>query len=56
MRLVYPCKKYLKSYQEAFNEYNEHNVDTYAFVDINEVNVVKKYYNYRKSTNYLLAC
>ena len=49
MRLVYPCKKYLKSYQEAFNEYNEHNVDTYAFVDINEVNVVKKYYNYRKS-------
>lgn len=49
MRLVYPCKKYLESYQEAFNEYIEHNVDTYSFDDINEVDVVKKYYNYRKS-------
>lgn len=49
MRLVHPCKKYLESYQEAFNEYIEHNVDTYSFDDINEVDVVKKYYNYRKS-------
>lgn len=51
MKLVYPSKKYLKSYQEAFDEYNQHNVDTYAFDDINKVDVVKKYYNYRKDIN-----
>ena len=48
MKLVYPQEKYLKSYQEAFTEYNKHNVTTYAFDDITEVDVVKKYYNYRK--------
>ena len=51
MKLVYPSYKYLQSYQEAFVEYNEHNVDTYAFDDINTVDVVKKWYNYRKSIN-----
>ncbi|MDE7454266.1 MAG: GNAT family N-acetyltransferase, partial [Clostridia bacterium] len=48
---VYPSKKYLKSYQEAFEEYNKHNVVTYAFDDISKVDVVKKYYNYRKGIN-----
>ena len=51
MRLVYPSTKYLKSYQEAFDEYVEHNVDTYAFDDTNAVDVVKKWYNYRKGIN-----
>lgn len=48
MKLVYPSEKYLKSYQEAFEEYNIHNVVSYAFADTNKVDVVKKYYNYRK--------
>ena len=48
MKLVYPSKKYLKSYREAFEEYIEHGVETYAFDDTNKVDVVKKYYNYRK--------
>ena len=51
MRLVYPSEKYLKSYQEAFEEFKKHNVKTYAFDDINEVDVVKKYYIYRKGIN-----
>lgn len=51
MKLVYPSKKHLKSYQEAFEEYKMHNVDTYAFDDINEVDVVKKFYNYRNGIN-----
>lgn len=51
MRLVYPCEKYLKSYQEAYDEYVENKVDTYGFDDINTVDVVKKYYNYRKGIN-----
>ena len=48
MKLVYPSEKYLKSYQEAFEEYNEHNVVTYALDDTNKVDVVEKFYNYRK--------
>ncbi len=51
MKLVYPSKKYLESYQEAGEEYQKHNVTTYAFDDVNEVDVVKKYYNYRKGLN-----
>ena len=51
MNLVYPSYKYLQSYQEAFDEYNEHNVDTYKFDDINTVDVVKKWSNYRKGIN-----
>ena len=51
MRLVYPSKKYLQSYQDAYNEYVKNNVDTYAFDDINSVDVVKKWYNYRKGIN-----
>ena len=51
MRLVYPSAKYLKSYQEAFAEYAQHNVTTYEFDDASQVDVVKKYYNYRKGIN-----
>ena len=48
MRLVYPSKKYLKSYQEAYQEYQEHKVDTYILDNPDEVDVIKKHYNYRK--------
>lgn len=51
MKLVYPSEKYLKSYQEAFDEYAAHNVKSYTFNDITKVDVVKKYYNYRKGIN-----
>lgn len=51
MRLVYPSAKYLKSYQDAFIEYKAHHVDTYMFDDITQIDVIKKYYNYRKGIN-----
>lgn len=51
MRLVYPSKKYLKSYQEAFEEYSQHNITTYAFDDVNQIDVVKKCYDYRNGLN-----
>lgn len=51
MKLVYPSKKYLASYKEAFNEYVQNNVSTYMFDDANEIDVVKKYYNYRHGIN-----
>ena len=49
MKLVYPSKKYLKSYRDAFIEYKENNVTHYFFDDENEVDIVKKYYNYRNN-------
>lgn len=49
MKLVYPSKKYLKSYREAFEEYVANNVEHYFFDDENEVDIVKKYYNYRNN-------
>lgn len=51
MRLVYPNKKYLNSYNEAFQEYKANNVSTYSLEDANQVDVVKKYYNYRNNIN-----
>ena len=49
MKLVYPSEKYLKSYQEAFEEFKKNNnITTYSFDNINEIDVVNKYYNYRK--------
>ena len=51
MRLVYPSKKYYKSYEEAFNEYESNNVTTYFFDNIHTEDVEKKYYNYRKGIN-----
>lgn len=51
MELVYPVKKYLKSYQEAFDEFIKHNVYTYGLEDINKIDVVEKHYNYRNGIN-----
>ena len=47
MRLVFPNKKYYTSYNEAYQEYKKHNVTTYWFDDISQVDVQKKYYNNR---------
>ena len=51
MKLVYPSKKYLKSYCDAVEEYKNNNVTTYSFDDPKEVDVVKKCYNYRHGIN-----
>jgi len=47
MKLVYPSKKYLESYSDAFEEYKKNNVTTYSFDNPKEVDIVKKHYNYR---------
>ena len=44
--LVEPCEKYLHSYQEAFDEYKQNDVQTYAFDDANAYNIFEKYDNY----------
>lgn len=51
MKLVYPNEKYFKSYNEAFKEYQENNVQTYYFDDLSEVDIVKQCYNSRKGIN-----
>ena len=51
MRLVYPNKKYYKSYDAAFQEYKKNKITKYNFDDIHKVDVEKKYYNYRKGIN-----
>lgn len=49
--LVEPCEKYLHSYQEAFDEYKQNDVQTYAFDDANAYNIFEKYDNYRYERN-----
>ena len=51
MRLVYPNKRYMESYSEAFEEYKNHNIDSYFFTDPKETDVIKKFYNYRHNVN-----
>lgn len=51
MKLVYPNKKYIASYKDAYEEYVKNNVDTYMFDNPDEIDVVKKYYNYRNNIN-----
>ena len=47
MKLVYPNARYVESYRDSFDEYKKHKIDTYFFTDVNETDVIKKFYNYR---------
>lgn len=47
IRLITPCEEYLKSYNEAYNEYIEHNVSAYSFTDASSRDVFKKFDDYR---------
>lgn len=47
MELIIPNRKYYNSYIEAINEYNNHGVDTYAFMDIEKCDIFEKFENNR---------
>ena len=49
--LVLPSEKYLKSYQEAYDEYVKNNVSTYAFNNPSACDVLAKYERYRNEIN-----
>ena len=48
MRLVFPNKKYLKDYEKAYQEYINNNEHHYVFDNPKEINIIEKFYNYRK--------
>ena len=49
--LVEPCERYLQSYIEAYDEYEMHGVETYAFDNARAYNIFEKYENYREERN-----
>lgn len=51
IRLTEPSKKYLKSYIEAYNEYEDNHITTYAFDDAKSYDIFAKYDNYRNERN-----
>jgi predicted acetyltransferase len=51
MKFVYPCKKYLDSYNKAYDDFNRINEHHYSFDNAKECDIVKKYYNYRHGIN-----
>ena len=51
IKLIEPNEKYLKSYIEAYDEYNDNHVITYGFNDARSYNIFEKYYNYKNELN-----
>ena len=51
VRLTEPSEKYLKSYIEAYNEYEDNHITTYAFDDANSYDIFAKYNNYKNESN-----
>jgi predicted acetyltransferase len=51
MKLIYPSKTYLESYNEARKEYEENNITTYYFSDSNSIDIFKKFKLYRLGKN-----
>ena len=51
IRLIEPNRKYLKSYIEAYDQYNDNHVITYAFDDARSYDVFEKYNNYKYERN-----
>ena len=49
--LTEPNKKYLKSYIEAYDEYEDNHVTTYAFDDTRSYDIFEKYDNYKNERN-----
>ena len=49
--LIIPHEKYLKSYMEAYDEYQFMGVRTYAMTDARACNIFEKYDNYRHARN-----
>lgn len=51
IRLIEPNDRYLKSYMEAYAEYENNQITAYSFTDTKECNVLEKFENYRNEHN-----
>ena len=51
VRLVEPSKQYIKSYIQAFEEYKEHNIHSYGLEDATNLDILKKFDDYRNERN-----
>lgn len=51
IRLIEPNEKYLKSYIEAYDEYNDNHITTYAFDDARSYDIFEKYHTYKSGRN-----
>lgn len=51
IRLVEPDERYIKSYNQAFEEYKEHNVFSYGLTDASSCDIFEKFRNYRTEQN-----
>lgn len=49
--LIEPSEKYLKSYIEAYDEYEDNHIITYAFDDARSYDIFEKYDNYKNERN-----
>jgi len=51
VRLVEPDEKYIKSYNQAFEEYREQNITSYGLSDAAAYDILQKFENYRTEQN-----
>ena len=51
IKLIEPDKKYLKSYILAKKEYEQNNISTYSFSDMEKEDIFLKFYNYKNEIN-----
>lgn len=51
VKLVKPSKKYIESYIQAFEEYKEHNIQSYGLSDATNLDILKKFDDYRNERN-----
>lgn len=51
MELIVPCKKYYSSYIEAIQEFSNHKVDTYEFLDASKYDIFEKIQNFKTGKN-----
>lgn len=51
MELIASCKKYYLSYIGAIEEFHEHKVDTYQFLDVSKYDIFEKIENFRTDKN-----
>ena len=51
VRLVEPSKQYIESYTQAFEEYEEHNIHSYGLSDATNLDILKKFDDYRNERN-----
>ncbi len=51
LHLIQPCSDYLPSYIEAYDEYATHGIDSYAFGNAREIDVLAKFEDYRLERN-----